>query len=128
MEDDVRRTQFYGSSTNKIMCLLPDIDPYLRKRHYRPETERVTDYDTDMRRVRLQQQELARQRAAEAAKEQKVQVENEKKRKNKAALPPSHDDGTRLGRSTDNSFNPMQPWTQSSSGGYQPARRTVRRG
>ena len=89
----------------------------------------MVDYDADMRRVRLQQQELARQRAVEAAKEQKANVENERKRKNKAALPPSLDDGTRLGRSTDNSFNPMQPWTESSGGGgYKPARRTARRG
>jgi hypothetical protein len=112
----------------KSMCLLLDIDPYLRGRQFRPEIERDMDYNADMRRVRLQQQELARQRAIESAKEQKALVENEKKRKNKAALPPSHDDGTRLGRSTDNSFNPMQPWAQSSSGGYKPARRTVRRG
>lgn len=110
------------------MCSLPDIDPYLRARQYRPEPERVINYDADMRRIRLQQQELVRQRAIEAAKERRAHEENEKKRKNKAALPPSHDDGTRLGRSTDNSFNPMQPWTQSSGGGYKSARRTVRRG
>lgn len=86
------------------------------------------DYDANMRRVRRRQQELAQQRALEAAKEREALAESEKMRKNKAALPRNQDDGTRLGRSTDNSFNPMQPWTQSSGRGYKPARRTVRRG
>jgi hypothetical protein len=86
------------------------------------------NYDEDLRRVRRRQQELAYQRAVEAAKEREALANSEKKRKNEAALPPSQDNGTRLGRSTDNSFNPMQPWTQSGGGGYKPARRTARSG
>ena len=82
-----------------------------------------------MRRVRAEQQELANKRAVVANKERKVKETEEKKRKNKAALPPSHDKGTRLGKSSDNGFNPMQPWSQSSGGGgYKAARRTTQRG
>lgn len=80
-----------------------------------------------MRRVRAEQQELANKRAVVANKERKTKETEEKKRKNKAALPASHEKGTRLGKS--NGFNSMQPWTQSSGGGgYKPAKRSVNRG
>lgn len=106
-----------------------DIVPYLQNRHHRPEPERKINYEADMRRVRLQQQELARERAIEAAKERKAMEEEAKLRKNKAALPPGYNEGDRLGRSSNNSFNPLEPWTQSNGGGsYKPAKRSICRG
>ena len=107
-----------------------DVVPHLQNQHHRPEPERKINYEADMRRVRLQQQELARERSIEATKEWKAQEEQAKLRKNKAALPPGHNEGDRLGRSSNNSFNPLEPWTQSNGGGggYKPAKRTVCRG
>jgi hypothetical protein len=106
-----------------------DVVPHLENQHHRPEPERKISYEADIRRVRLQQQELARESAIEAAKERKAQEEQAKLRKNKAALPPGHNEGDRLGRSSNNSFNPLEPWTQSNGGGgYKPAKRTVCRG
>lgn len=78
-------------------------------------------------RVRLAQQELANERAKEAAKNRKEEEAKEKERKNNVAKPKPKPGGSRLGESTTNSYSPLQPWS-SSSGGYKPTRRTVRRG
>eukprot|EP00545_Synedropsis_sp_CCMP1620_P015070 CAMPEP_0119015010 /NCGR_PEP_ID=MMETSP1176-20130426/10510_1 /TAXON_ID=265551 /ORGANISM="Synedropsis recta cf, Strain CCMP1620" /LENGTH=146 /DNA_ID=CAMNT_0006968269 /DNA_START=20 /DNA_END=460 /DNA_ORIENTATION=+ len=106
------------------------VDPYLQDRQYRPETQRKSDYGADMKRVRLEQQELASERAIVAAKERKIKEEADKARRNKAALKPSQitEDGDRLGKASNNSFNPLQPGSgNSGAGGYKPAKRSVGR-
>jgi len=97
--------------------------------------------EEDMRRVRLQQQELLTKRAIEAEKERR-EVENEKKLKklqldkDKAGKNTVGDGGTNSKKKKKNSissngqsngYNPMQPWS-SSSGGYRAPRRKVNRG
>jgi hypothetical protein len=97
--------------------------------------------DEELRQVRLRQQEIANERAKEAAKLRKEKEEAERERKNNVAKkkPPSGD-GERLGTgslndndnqaitkrkkkmdTTSNSsssggYNPMQPWTSHASG------------
>lgn len=85
-----------------------------------------------MKRVRLEQQELASKRAILAAKERKTKEQEDKARRNQAALKPSQMDetGSKLGKIRDDSYNPMQPSSSSSGGGggYKPAKRSVQRG
>jgi hypothetical protein len=103
------------------------VESHIKERRYRPEPERKEDFSEDLRRVRLQQQELAQQKAIEVVKEKKKKEEAEKQRRNKAALPTDHDKGTRLGRPS--TYNPMQPHTASSGGGYKANdSRCIRRG
>lgn len=123
-----RSASVVHSSLTSSVCLFLDVDPYLSDRQYRPEPERKASYGEDMRRVRLEQQEIANKRAIEAAKQRKIKREADKARKNQAALKPNQTEGTRLGGPSSNSYNPLQPSSSSSGGGgYKPAKRSVGR-
>ena len=118
------------------MCVLPwtfhnshvivGIDPFLLNRQYRPDATREAVFQDDIRRVRLQQQQQANIRAVEAAKEHKEKETKEKTRKNQL-FDPKKQGGTKLGRTSDNDYSPMQPWSGSTKG-YKPTRRIVNRG
>jgi hypothetical protein len=73
-----------------------------------------------MKEVRLQQQEIANQRALEGEKQRKQKQEEEKTRKNEVAMAKAKNStrDNRLGGDARGGFNPMQPWT-GSTGGYQ---------
>jgi hypothetical protein len=73
-----------------------------------------------MKEVRLQQQEIANQRALEGEKQRKQKQEEEKTRKNEVAKAKAKNSTSdnRLGGDARGGFNPMQPWT-GSTGGYQ---------
>lgn len=82
------------------------------------------DYDQDRHRVRLQQQEIANQRAREAEKIRKEKEEAERKRKNNVAKSKQPSNSNTLGSvggekaSGGEGYNPLQPWSSSSGGGY----------
>ena len=79
----------------------------------------------DLLRVRERQQEEARKRSLEAAKLRKIKQAQEKERKNETAKPGA---GRKSGAATKKKgyttgrggggYNPMQPWSSSSEGGY----------
>jgi hypothetical protein len=80
-----------------------------------------------MRQVRLKQQELATQRAAEAAKVRKEKEAEDRERKNNVAKPKKETGGDKLGGGSGNNntssssgdacaYTPMQPWASNSSG------------
>lgn len=87
---------------------------------------RTKNLNEDMRRVRLQQQEIAMERAKVAAVERKAEEAEKKKKKNLKThgTSSSKGDGTKLGKAD---YNPMQPWS-SNTRGYRPARRNANRG
>lgn len=81
--------------------------------------QNATTREEQLRQVRLRQQELATQRALEAAKLKKEQEVKERQRKNNAATKKSnHGSGDKLGDTSRDApgYNPMQPWTAQSSG------------
>ena len=74
-----------------------------------------------MRQVRLRQQEIANERAKEAEKRRKQKEIEEKERRKNVAKQSAADSFRKETTSTSGSgnsggFNPMQPWTASSSG------------
>ncbi|GKY98460.1 hypothetical protein MPSEU_000803300 [Mayamaea pseudoterrestris] len=87
-------------------------------------------YREEMLRIRAAQQEIANEKAKEAAAKRKEKEVQEKERRNKVAKPDDKGlgSGNTLGRGqpTLNAtvFNPMQPWSGTSRG-YRPARRTM---
>jgi hypothetical protein len=82
----------------------------------------------EMRKARLQQQELANAASLEAEKKRKDKEARERERKNKCAKPADPNGGSRLGGdgegrgsrnpplSASAGYNPMQPWTSHSQG------------
>ena len=87
--------------------------------------QNATTREEELRQVRLRQQELATERALEAAKLKAEKDAQERQRKNNVAKKTSQG-GNKLGGSGSNSnsssgqgpqgYNPMQPWTGHSSG------------
>ena len=94
-----------------------------------------TSREEELRQVRARQQEVANQRAIEAAKLRKEKEDRERERKNQAAQKSTHQGGDRLDpskpktttrkRRTNNTssrsddrdgYNPMQPWSSHTSG------------
>lgn len=106
--------------------MIVGLDPYLRNRQYRPDAVREVDFHDDLRRIRLQQQQQANIRAVEAAKEHQEKERKEKTRKNQL-FDPKKQGGTTLGRTSDNDYSPMQPWSGSTKS-YKPTTRIVKRG
>jgi hypothetical protein len=82
-------------------------------------TKSEADYREEMRLVRLEQQELALQRAHEAEKHKKEKAAKERERKN--AVAQTGNMGNILGGGTAAAsaaaYSPMQPWSQNSGGG-----------
>mmetsp|Transcript_23284 Transcript_23284/g.33374 ORF Transcript_23284/g.33374 Transcript_23284/m.33374 type:complete len:159 (-) Transcript_23284:279-755(-) len=115
------------------------ITPFLDKRNFRPEEIRQADYQDRMRKIRLQQQELAHQRAIEAAKRREQEEREEKDRKNNLHTSSPSSSGKRLGggggggstKSSriigNSSYNALDP-SSSHTSGYKPARRCLPRG
>jgi hypothetical protein len=73
----------------------------------------------DMMRVRQKQQEEAERQSKLAAQERKVKEAEEKKRRNELNLKKkkSESRGNTLG-SNGSGYNPLQPWSSGSGGGY----------
>lgn len=81
------------------------------------EYEKVRD--EEVRQVRLRQQELAKERAIEAAKERKKKQDEEKERRNMVAKAKQSSNGDKLGKATSSGtggFSPLQPWSSSTGG------------
>lgn len=84
----------------------------------------ATSREEELRQVRLRQQEIANERALEAAKARKERENKEKERKNNVAKSASTaGPGDKLGgtmkssssSSASTGYNPMQPWTSNTS-------------
>mmetsp|Transcript_19993 Transcript_19993/g.27417 ORF Transcript_19993/g.27417 Transcript_19993/m.27417 type:complete len:174 (-) Transcript_19993:612-1133(-) len=129
------------------------LDPYLEERNrqisYRDATNphRVATLEQDMKRVReMQQEKHAAATSAAAQVEKKKKSEEMEQRRVKQPMEVRGGDGRRLGdgnsssssssRAGNNSsssgsggggYNPMNPWSSSTSG-YRPARRNPNRG
>lgn len=73
----------------------------------------------DMMRVRQKQQEEAERKSKIAAQERKIKEAEEKKRRNDLSLKKKKEEGrgNTLG-SEGGGYNPLQPWSSSSGGGY----------
>ena len=71
-----------------------------------------------MLRIREQQQEIANQKAKEAAAKRKEKEAEERQRKNKVAQrdATNRGEGRPLGGSDAAGYNPMQPWSGTSRG------------
>lgn len=75
----------------------------------------------DMMRVRQKQQEEAERRSKIAAQERKLKEAEEKKRRNDLNLKKKkkgEEKGNTLGSSSGDGYNPLQPWSSGSGGGY----------
>ncbi len=80
--------------------------------------QNATTREEELRQVRLRQQELATQRALEAAKLKKEHDDKERQRKNNVAKK-AIQGGDTVGDGSSRDapgYNPMQPWTVHSSG------------
>jgi flagellar biosynthesis/type III secretory pathway M-ring protein FliF/YscJ len=98
---------------------------YSVKMSQRPREKSEDQIREEMRRVRLQQQELAIATSREAEERRREKEAIERERKNQCAKPPDPKGGSRLGRGGEDSnpsqtasagYNPMQPWTSHSRG------------
>ena len=75
-------------------------------------------YREEMTRVRAQQQEIANQKAMEAAAKRREKDAEERQRKNKVAQrdDTNKGEGLVLGATAAAGYNPMQPWSATSRG------------
>lgn len=80
------------------------------------------DRDAELREIRQRQQEIAYERAKEAAIVRKKKEDEERERRNNVAKEKKSTTtkGDKLGKPVVGSkgYNPLQPWSSSSGGGY----------